>query len=117
MTINGTVPGPVLRFTLGDDAVIHVHNTMRESTSLHWHGLLVPNNQDGVPLLTTPPIESGTTFTYRFPIKQTGTYWYHSHSGMQEQQGIYGAFIIDEPAPKEDAGVPPMRDEVLLLSD
>ena len=117
MTINGTVPGPVLRFTLGDDAVIHVHNTMRESTSLHWHGLLVPNNQDGVPLLTTPPIESGTTFTYRFPIKQTGTYWYHSHSGMQEQQGIYGAFIIDEPTPKEDAGVPPMRDEVLLLSD
>lgn len=114
MTINGTVPGPVLRFTLGDEAVIHVHNTMKESTSLHWHGLLVPNDQDGVPLLTTPPIESGTTFTYRFPIKQTGTYWYHSHSGLQEQAGIYGALIIDEPPV---AGVVPMREEVLLLSD
>ena len=114
MTINGTVPGPVLRFTLGDEAVIHVQNTLRESTSLHWHGLLVPNDQDGVPLLTTPPIESGTTFTYRFPIKQTGTYWYHSHSGLQEQSGIYGAIVIDEPA---EAGVTPMRDEVLLLSD
>ncbi len=114
LTINGTVPGPVLRFTIGDEAVIHVHNTMRESTSLHWHGLLLPNDQDGVPMLTTPPIDGGTTFTYRFPIKQTGTYWYHSHSGLQEQQGIYGAFIIDEaPMP----GVTPMRDEVLLLSD
>ena len=115
LTINESVPGPTLRFSLGDEAVIRVHNTLDKSTSLHWHGLLLPNAQDGVPYLTTPPIEPGTTFVYRFPIRQTGTYWYHSHSGLQEQQGMYGAIVIDDPAVKTDESG--MREEVLVLSD
>lgn len=116
LTINGGVPAPTLRFTLGDEAVIRVHNTLDVSTSLHWHGLLLPNAEDGVPYLTTPPIEPGTTFVYRFPIRQTGTYWYHSHSGLQEQQGMYGAIVIDEPRDAASAA-PALREEVLVLSD
>ena len=87
LTINGGIPGPTLRFREGDTAVIRVHNSLkREETSIHWHGLLVPNSQDGVPYLTTPPIVAGTTFTYTFPLTHSGTYWYHSHTGLQEQQ-------------------------------
>ena len=82
MAINGEIPGPTLHFTEGDDAVIHVHNHLGEETSLHWHGLLVPNDQDGVPHVNMPPIREGETRTYRFPIRQAGTYWYHSHSGI-----------------------------------
>ena len=80
MTINGGIPGPTLRFTEGDTAVIHVRNEMHMETSIHWHGVLVPNAMDGVPFVTYPPIKAGTTFTYRFPIRQSGTYWYHSHT-------------------------------------
>ncbi|WP_411827626.1 multicopper oxidase domain-containing protein [Luteolibacter sp. AS25] len=113
MTINGGIPGPVLRFTEGDTAVIHVTNEMTMPTSVHWHGLLLPNNMDGVPFVTYPPIKPGTTFTYRFPIRQTGTYWYHSHSGMQEQRGVFGSMVIlpRERSHGED------RDHVVLLSD
>ncbi len=94
MSINGSIPGPVLHFTEGDTAVIRVHNMMDTETSFHWHGLLVPNDQDGVPYLTSAPVKPHTTHTYTFPIIQNGTYWYHSHSGLQEQSGLYGAFVV-----------------------
>jgi FtsP/CotA-like multicopper oxidase with cupredoxin domain len=91
LTLNGGIPGPTLRFREGDTARIRVHNRLQdEETSIHWHGLLVPNIQDGVPYVTTPPIEAGTTHTFEFPLKHAGTYWYHSHTGLQEQRGVYG---------------------------
>lgn len=111
ISINGSIPGPELHFTIGDTADIYVHNNLANSSSLHWHGLILPNNQDGVPNLTTPPIKPGTVAHYQFPLLQTGTYWYHSHTGMQEQLGQYGAFIIHEKDP------PSYPEEVLLLSD
>jgi FtsP/CotA-like multicopper oxidase with cupredoxin domain len=95
MTINGTIPGPVLRFTEGDTACIHVHNKMDVPTSIHWHGILVPPEMDGVPYVSFPPIKPGATFTYEFPIRQSGIYWYHSHSDLQEQSGVYGALVIE----------------------
>jgi FtsP/CotA-like multicopper oxidase with cupredoxin domain len=113
MTINGGIPGPTLRFKEGDTARIHVHNTMGVETSIHWHGLLVPPGMDGVPNVSFPPIKSGTTFTYEFPIRQSGTYWYHSHTSLQEQSGIYGSIVI-EPLRK---GPKPDRDYVVMLSD
>lgn len=115
LTINGTIPGPTLRFREGDTAVLRVHNTLKhEETSIHWHGLLVPNAQDGVPYLTTPPIKAGTTLIYRFPLTHAGTYWYHSHTGLQEQQGVYGSIVI---APKQGEHVQADREHVLVLSD
>jgi hypothetical protein len=114
MTINGTIPGPTLRFTEGDLARIRVHNAMPEETSIHWHGILVPPNMDGVPLLSFPPIAAGATFTYEFPLRQSGTYWYHSHSGMQEQSGVYGAIVI---TPREPEADQTEREEVVLFSD
>jgi len=113
MTINGTIPGPTLYFTEGDTARIRVRNTMAVSTSIHWHGILVPPNMDGVPMITQPPIDPGATFTYEFPIRQNGTYWYHSHSGLQEQRGLYGSIVI---APKKGMGKTG-QDRVVLLSD
>jgi hypothetical protein len=113
VTINGGIPGPVLRFTEGDIARIRVHNRMNVGTSVHWHGVLVPNAMDGVPYVTFPPIRAGTTFTYEFPIRQSGTYWYHSHSDLQEQSGVYGAIVI-EPA---GAAVHADHDFVVLFSD
>ena len=98
MAINNAIPGPTLRFTEGEYAVIHVKNNMEMETSVHWHGLLLPNFYDGVPYLNTPPIAPGKTFTYEFALKQSGTYWYHSHTMLQEQSGVYGSFIIE---PKE----------------
>jgi len=94
IAVNGQIPMPTLTFTEGDTAEIYVHNELKVSTSLHWHGLFVPNKEDGVPYLTQMPIESGTTHKYTFPIIQNGTHWYHSHSGMQEQIGMYGALIL-----------------------
>jgi CopA family copper-resistance protein len=94
IAVNGQIPMPTLEFTEGDTAEIVVHNLLKESTSLHWHGLFLPNKEDGVPLLTQMPIAPGTTHTYRFPIIQNGTHWYHSHSGLQEQIGMYGSFIM-----------------------
>ncbi len=116
MCINGTLPGPTLYFKEGDTARIHVKNNMDVNTSLHWHGLLLPNEQDGVPYLTTPPIEPGTTLTYEFPIKQSGTYWYHSHSGLQEQSGVFGSIVI-EPREKRTDIAEPEVDYVVVLSD
>lgn len=94
IAVNGQIPMPTLTFTEGDTAEIVVHNQLKESTSLHWHGVFLPNKEDGVPFLTQEPIAPGTTYTYRFPIIQNGTHWYHSHSGLQEQIGMYGNFVM-----------------------
>ncbi len=94
ITINDSLPGPTLYFTEGDSAVIRVKNEMSVPTSVHWHGILIPNYYDGVPYLSTPPVAPGKTFTVRFVIRQTGTYWYHSHMSLQEQSGLYGAIVI-----------------------
>lgn len=113
MTINGSIPGPTLEFTEGEYAVIYVQNEMSVETSIHWHGMLLPNFMDGVPYLTTPPIKPGTTFKYEFPIKQSGTYWYHSHTMFQEQSGVFGSLLIN---PKEKT-LDYDKDLVLMLSD
>jgi len=111
IAINGKLPAPTLYFTEGDTAVIHVHNKMHHETSIHWHGLLLPNEQDGVPYLTTAPIKPHSTHVYTFPIKQSGTYWYHSHTMLQEQIGMYGTIVIYKPDER------PKNEEVILLSD
>ena len=115
LAINGTIPGPLLRFTEGDDAVIRVTNTLDEPTSLHWHGLKLPGLMDGVTGFNGyPGIAPGETFTYRFKIRQSGTYWYHSHTGLQEQDGIYAPLVI---APESGETVKTERDYVVMLSD
>ncbi|OGU40950.1 MAG: copper oxidase [Ignavibacteria bacterium RIFOXYB2_FULL_35_12] len=96
IAVNGTIPMPTLTFTQGDTAEIYVHNNLNEETSLHWHGLFLPNRYDGVPNLTQMPIKPHTTHLYTFPIVQSGTHWYHSHSRLQEQIGMYGAFIMNK---------------------
>ncbi len=96
IAVNGQIPMPTLTFTEGDTAEIYVHNNLNEETSLHWHGLFLPNKMDGVPFLTQMPIKPGTTYLYKFPIIQHGTHWYHSHTGLQEQIGMYGAFIMNK---------------------
>jgi len=113
MTINNDIPGPTLHFTEGDVARIRVHNKMSVATSIHWHGLLVPPEMDGVPFISFPPIQPGATFSYEFPLRQSGTYWYHSHTGMQEQRGVYGAIVI---APRQH-DIQLMREHVVVLSD
>jgi len=113
MKLNGQIPGPTLRFKEGDVAVIYVTNEMDCETSVHWHGILLPNFFDGVPYLTTPPIKPGETQRYEFPLIQSGTYWYHSHTMLQEQSGLYGSIVIE---PKEKR-IEYDRDLVLLLSD
>ncbi|MDK2741756.1 MAG: copper resistance system multicopper oxidase [Nitrospira sp. BO4] len=114
MTINGTIPGPVIRLKEGQQATLRVTNRLEESTSIHWHGLLLPPAMDGVPGVSFAGIEPGTTFTYRFPVKQSGTYWFHSHSGGQELLGMYAPMIID-PIEPEPFGYE--RDYVVMLSD
>lgn len=113
MTVNGGVPGPVLRFKEGEFARITVINKMDVETSIHWHGILLPNFYDGVPYLNTPPIKPGESFTYEYALKQSGTYWYHSHTMLQEQSGVYGSIVIE---PKE-ATLEYDKDLVLMLSD
>ena len=115
ITVNGSIPAPTLRFTEGDEAVIHVTNKMDEPTSIHWHGLLLPDAMDGVTGFGGyKAIEPGTTFTYRFPVRQTGTYWYHSHTSGQEQDGLYGSIIT---SPKGKDPIAADRDYVVVLSD
>ena len=94
IAINGSIPAPSLTFTEGDTAEIYLHNMLNEETSLHWHGVILPNQADGVPFLTTAKIGPGEAHLYKFKIVQNGTYWYHSHSGLQEQSGMYGALIF-----------------------
>mgnify|MGYP001262315545 CR=1 FL=1 len=112
--VNGTLPAPLIRFREGDEITLNVTNTLEEDTSLHWHGLLVPFQMDGVPGVTFPGIRPGETFTYRYAVPQSGTYWYHSHSGLQEQQGHYGPIIID---PHHHDPIAFDREYVLVLSD
>jgi CopA family copper-resistance protein len=111
---NGSMPGPILRLRQGDTVAIKVTNRLAEPTSVHWHGLRLPADQDGVPGLSFRGIPAGGTFTYRFPILQSGTYWYHSHSGMQEQTGLYGPLILVPRSPEPYAYD---RDYVVMLSD
>ncbi|MFN3511842.1 MAG: copper resistance system multicopper oxidase [Phenylobacterium sp.] len=114
IAINGTVPGPLIRLKEGQNVRLAVTNRLDEDTSIHWHGLLVPFQMDGVPGLSFPGIKPGETFVYEFPVRQAGTYWYHSHSGLQELVGHYAPMIIDpagpEPAPYD-------REHVIVLSD
>lgn len=114
ITINGSVPGPVVRLREGEEITIHVRNLLDEDTSIHWHGIILPYEMDGVPGVSFPGIKPGQTFTYRYPVQQSGTYWYHSHSGLQEQLGHYGPLIIDpiDPEPFEYD-----RDYVVMLTD
>ncbi|HLP53625.1 MAG TPA: multicopper oxidase domain-containing protein [Fluviicola sp.] len=109
--VNGSIPMPELHFTEGDTAEIMIHNELKTETSIHWHGLILPNEQDGVPYLTTAPIKAGTTHLYKFPLVQNGTYWYHSHTGLQEQNGMYGAFIIHK------RNEPEIPEYTIVLSD
>ena len=114
--INGSVPAPVLRWKEGDTVTLNVTNNLAEDTSIHWHGIILPSSQDGVPNISDgfKGIPPGETFTYRFPLIQNGTYWYHSHSGFQEQTGAYGAIVVD---PKEPEPFSYERDYVVVLSD
>jgi len=114
VAVNGSVPGPLIRLREGQNVRLNVTNHLSEDTSIHWHGLLVPFHMDGVPGISFPGIAPGETFSYEFPVRQSGTYWYHSHSGLQEQQGHYGPLVID-PAGAEPAEYD--RDYILLLSE
>lgn len=114
IAVNGSVPGPLIRLTEGDTVRLNVTNTLDVDSSVHWHGLLVPFQYDGVPGISFPGIRPGETFTYEFPVRQSGTYWYHSHSGLQEQSGHYGPLIIE---PKGGETIAVDRDYILLVSD
>ena len=114
VTINGTLPAPLIRLREGQNVRIAVTNTLDEDSSIHWHGIILPFQMDGVPGISFPGIRPRETFTYEFPVRQSGTYWYHSHSGLQEQQGHYGPLILDP------AGADPVaydREHVVVLSD
>ena len=113
-TVNGLLPGPVLRWREGTIVTLRVTNRMRVPSSIHWHGILLPFGMDGVPGISYPGIAPGETFTYRFPVKQSGTYWYHAHSGFQEQTGLYGPLVID---PARGERVHADRDYVVMLND
>jgi CopA family copper-resistance protein len=113
-TVNGGIPGPILRWKEGTTVNLRVTNHLRTATSIHWHGILLPFQMDGVPGISFDGIAPGETFVYRFPVKQSGTYWYHSHSGFQEQIGLYGPIVV-EPAGAER--YPSDRDHVVMLSD
>lgn len=114
MTINGGIPGPLLRWREGDTVTLRVKNKLNADTSIHWHGILLPANMDGVPGLSFHGIEPGGMYVYQFKVRQNGTYWYHSHSGLQEQSGVYGPLVIDakEPEPFQYD-----RDYVVMLTD
>lgn len=113
-TINGSIPAPTLRLREGDTVTIRVTNRLSEATSIHWHGILLPFQMDGVPGISFAGIAPGESFTYRFKLEQTGTYWYHSHSGFQEITGMYGAIVVE---PREGESVRADRDYVVQLSD
>lgn len=113
ITINGTMPGPLIRLKEGQRALLKVTNGLDENTSIHWHGVLLPENMDGVPGVSFPGIEPGETFHYEYDVQQNGTYWYHSHSGLQEQLGHLGPLVID-PA---DGDIGADREHVIVLSD
>jgi hypothetical protein len=119
IAVNGQIPMPTLTFTEGDIAEIYVHNELNEDTSMHWHGLMLPNQYDGVPNLTQMPIKPHTTHLYKFPIIQHGTHWYHSHTGLQEQIGMYGSFIMNKKAddPTFRKGIDDLPTVPVILSE
>lgn len=114
MTINGGIPGPLLRWREGDTVTLRVKNKLKDTTSIHWHGILLPANMDGVPGLSFHGIEPDGMYVYQFKVRQNGTYWYHSHSGFQEQSGVYGPLVIDA---KEPEAFQYDRDYVVMLTD
>jgi FtsP/CotA-like multicopper oxidase with cupredoxin domain len=114
ITVNGSIPGPVLRWREGETVTLHVENRLEEEASIHWHGIILPYEMDGAPGVSYKGIAPGEIFSYRFKVKQSGTYWYHSHSGMQEQVGLYGSIIID---PANQEPVEAQRDYIVQLSD
>ncbi len=114
VTVNGTLPGPIIRLKEGQNVRLAVTNALKEDSSIHWHGLLLPFQMDGVPGVSFPGIKPGQTFLYDFPVRQSGTYWYHSHSGLQEAMGMYGAIVIDPAGPDPVAYD---REHVILLAD
>ncbi|QHG66026.1 copper resistance system multicopper oxidase [Pseudomonas putida] len=114
LTVNGGLPGPLLRWREGDTVTLRVRNRLDQDTSIHWHGILLPANMDGVPGLSFAGIAPGGDYLYQFTLRQSGTYWYHSHSGLQEQAGVYGAIVIE---PREPEPHSYQRDHVLLFSD
>jgi FtsP/CotA-like multicopper oxidase with cupredoxin domain len=111
IAINGQIPGPTIELTEGDTAIIRVHNLMHVTTSIHWHGILIPNQYDGVPELTTFPIQPDSTLTVVFPVRQNATYWYHSHTMTQEQIGLTGSIVIQKRDEQK------IKEEVLVLND
>ncbi|MBH3471621.1 copper resistance system multicopper oxidase [Pseudomonas putida] len=114
LTLNNSLPGPLLRWREGDTVTLRVRNRLAQDTSIHWHGIILPANMDGVPGLSFAGIEPGGDYLYQFTLRQSGTYWYHSHSGLQEQAGVYGAIVIE---PREPEPHRYQRDHVLLFSD
>ena len=114
VAVNGTVPAPVLRWREGDTVTVRVANRLGVDTSIHWHGILLPSNMDGVPGFSFHGIHPGETYAYRFQLKQSGTYWYHAHSSLQEAKGLIGAIVIE---PREPDPIAADRDYVVLLSD
>lgn len=114
LTINGSLPGPLLRWREGETVALRVANALDEDTSIHWHGIILPANMDGVPGLSFRGIQPGGHYDYRFTVKQSGTYWYHSHSGFQEQQGVYGPLVIE---PHEPDPIVADREHVVMLTD
>lgn len=113
-TINGMLPAPTLKWVEGEEVTIHVKNNLQEDSSIHWHGIILPSKMDGVPGISFDGIKPGETFTYKFTLNQSGTYWYHSHSGFQEQTGVYGSIVIE---PKEKDPYSFDEDYVIALSD
>jgi FtsP/CotA-like multicopper oxidase with cupredoxin domain len=114
MAVGGSIPAPTIEATVGDTLRVTFHNKMAVETSVHWHGILLPNDQDGVPYLTTPPIKAGTSFTFEYPVIHHGTYWYHSHTGLQEQRGVYGSIVFH---PEGGERIKSDSDAVVVLSD
>src|SRR6187549_3577498 len=114
VAVNSQVPAPLLRMRQGDTVTIRVTNRLREATSIHWHGFILPADMDGVPGLSFNGIAPGTTFTYRFKVNQSGTYWYHSHSRFQEQIGLYGPIVVDRRGGERHGAD---REHTLLFSD
>lgn len=114
IAVNNQIPGPTLHFKKGDHVTINVHNRLNKDTAIHWHGLILPWQMDGVEGVTQKPIPPGGVFHYRFTLRQSGTYWYHAHAGLQEQQGLYGALVIDPPQPPSYKYT---KDYVVVLSD
>ncbi|MGC1508462.1 copper resistance system multicopper oxidase [Ketobacter nezhaii] len=113
-TVNGALPAPILRWQEGERVTLRVTNQLAHDSSIHWHGMILPSNMDGVPGMSFDGIKPGATFEYQFDVKQSGTYWYHSHSGFQEQTGLYGAIVID---PKQADPVSYDREHVIVISD